>query len=86
VELLWDIAWRPTYPVDVVRGWREWNEGTLVEAAELIYERRQFEALPAVADAIEAVGFCDRIVLQHFRDGSQHARGCWLLDLLLGKS
>jgi hypothetical protein len=41
--------------------------------------------MPVLADALEAAGCVDADLIQHSRSGQQHARGCWVVDLLLGK-
>jgi hypothetical protein len=40
--------------------------------------------MPLLAGALEEVGCSDAHVLEHCRSRSQHARGCWVLDKLLG--
>jgi hypothetical protein len=49
-----------------------------------IYETRDFSALPVLADALEDAG-CDADILAHCRSAGPHARGCWLVDLVLAK-
>jgi hypothetical protein len=45
------------------------------------------ERLMVLADALEEAGCGDREVLTHFREqGRVHVRGCYVVDLLLGKS
>jgi hypothetical protein len=43
--------------------------------------------MPILADALQDAG-CDNMdVLTHCRDAAQvHVRGCWVVDLVLGKS
>ena len=38
-----------------------------------------------LADALDDAGCSDAGVLAHCRGPGEHARGCWLLDGLLGK-
>jgi hypothetical protein len=52
--------------------------------AKSIYESRNFDALPILADALEEAGCIDPHILMHCRRPGVHARGCWVLDLLLG--
>jgi hypothetical protein len=40
--------------------------------------------VPVLADALEEAGCTDRTLLEHCR-GGLHVRGCWAVDLLLGK-
>jgi hypothetical protein len=55
--------------------------------AQGIYTDRDFSAMPILADALQDAGCENDDVLAHCRDANQlHARGCWVLDLLLGKT
>jgi hypothetical protein len=51
-----------------------------------IYESRDFTPTPILADALQDAGCdCDDL-LNHLRDPqATHVRGCWALDLVLGK-
>ena len=42
--------------------------------------------LAVLADALEEAGCTDAGVLSHLRSPGPHVRGCWALDLVLGKS
>ena len=48
--------------------------------------REVFDGLPILADALEDAGCDDSDILSHCRSGPVHVRGCWVVDLLLGKS
>ena len=50
-----------------------------------IYEERAFDRMPALAESLQATGCANHEILDHCRSGLEHARGCWVLDLLLGK-
>jgi hypothetical protein len=63
-----------------------WQGGLLVSMAQRIYDSRDFSDMPVLADALEEAGCRDADVLGHCRSGGEHFRGCWLVDLLLGKS
>jgi hypothetical protein len=65
--------------------WLAWNEGTVVKLAHGIYDDRAFDRLPVLADALEEAGCHDADALGHCRHPGPHVRGCWLVDLLLGK-
>jgi hypothetical protein len=62
-----------------------WNNGTVGKLAAAIYEERAFDRLPVLADALEDAGCTDTAVLAHCRSGGEHVRGCWVVDLVLGK-
>jgi hypothetical protein len=68
--ILFDSAWPPT---------------TLKKLAECIYDSRAFDRLPILADALEEAGCTNADIVGHCRNGLEHVRGCWVIDLLLGK-
>jgi hypothetical protein len=41
--------------------------------------------MPFLADALEAAGCPSADLIDHCRWEREHARGCWVVDLLLGK-
>jgi hypothetical protein len=53
--------------------------------ADGIYAERAFDRMPFLADALEASGCTNADLTEHCRSGREHARGCWVVDLLLGK-
>jgi hypothetical protein len=66
--------------------WTRWNEGTVRGIAEGIYEEGAFARMPILADALLDAGCDDEGMLAHCREqDAVHARGCWVLDLLLNK-
>jgi hypothetical protein len=85
-DLLRDIFGNPFRPVAAEPSWTTWNGGVVVKLAESTYEGRSFERLPVLADALEEAGCTDPDILAHCRGGGEHVRGCWVVDLLLGKS
>jgi hypothetical protein len=73
----------------------QWRTDTAVTLARQMYEGREFSAMPILADALQEVpsarreGFagCDSAdVLDHCRGPGPHVRGCWVVDLVLGKA
>jgi hypothetical protein len=66
--------------------WLLWNEGSVARMAEGVYQERAFDRLPILADALEDAGCDHSDVLAHCRAGTDHARGCWVVDLLLHKT
>ena len=62
-----------------------WQTETVVALATGIYADRAFDRMPILADALEEAG-CDHTdILNHCRGDGPHVRGCWVLDLVLGK-
>jgi hypothetical protein len=64
----------------------EWRTSTVLGLAESIYAWRAFDRLPILADALEDAGCDDKDMLTHCRTDPEHARGCWVVDLILGKN
>ncbi|OWK45068.1 hypothetical protein [Fimbriiglobus ruber] len=58
---------------------------TARELARGIAHDQAFDRLPILADALEEAGVTDIALLAHCRSGGPHARGCWAVDLVLGK-
>jgi hypothetical protein len=57
----------------------------VVQLAQEIYDRRAFDRLAALADALEEAGCRDPAILDHCRLPGEHVRGCWVIDLLTGR-
>jgi hypothetical protein len=53
--------------------------------ARTIYAERTFDHLPILADALEDAGCTEADLLSHLRSPGPHVRGCWSLDLVLGR-
>ena len=80
--LIWEIFGNPFRPVTFAP---EWKTSTVTALAETIYADRTFGNLPVLADALEDAG-CDHAdILSHCRGPGSHVRGCWVVDLVLGK-
>jgi hypothetical protein len=60
-----------------------WRTETVVALATGIDAERAFDRMPILADALEEAGCDERAVLDHLRGPGPHARGCWVLDLIL---
>jgi hypothetical protein len=58
---------------------------TAVSLAEGIYHDRAFDRLPILADALQDAGCENADILAHCRGPGPHVRGCWVVDLVLGK-
>jgi hypothetical protein len=75
----------PFRAVTLDPSWRAWDSGTVFRIAAGVYEDRAFDNLPILADALEDAGCCNAEILAHLRSPGPHVRGCWALDLILGK-
>jgi hypothetical protein len=85
LALLRDVLGNPFRRVKIKSPWLKWNSGTVPSIAQGIYQERAFERLPVLADALEDAGCADTALLGHLRGPGPHVRGCWALDLLLGR-
>jgi hypothetical protein len=85
VGLLREIFGNPFRAAEVPEAWRAANGGAVVALAQSIYNEGKFDLLPILADALEDAGCTDADLLAHCRQPGEHVRGCWVIDLLLGK-
>jgi hypothetical protein len=82
-DLLRDVfsnPFRPIPSVDLPR-----LTSNVRDLGRTIYEERAFDRLPILADALMDAGCTDEAILSHCRSEGPHVRGCWVVDLLLGK-
>ncbi len=74
-------------PRDPVAFDQAWLTSTVVAIATGMYKSGDFSAMPILADALQDAGCDADDLLNHCRDASAtHVRGCWVVDLVLGKS
>jgi hypothetical protein len=85
VNLVREIFGNPHRKVSLDPRWLLWNDGGIARLASDIYAQRKFTELPVLADALEEAGCREEMILSHCREATDHARGCWVIDLLLGK-
>ena len=62
-----------------------WCTDTALSLARQMYDSRDFIAMPILADALQDAGCDNEDVLAHCRGPGPHVRGCWVVDLVLGK-
>ena len=65
---------------------RAWVTSEVRSLARNIYDDRSFEKLPALAELLSTAGCENDDVLAHCSDEGPHVRGCWVVDLILGRS
>jgi hypothetical protein len=63
----------------------QWRTDAVLALAGQGYEARDFSAMPILADALQDAGCEDADILDHCRGPGPHVRGCWVVDLVLGK-
>jgi hypothetical protein len=89
IKPLRDI-FNPFRPVKVDPVWRTPDVLALASTAywEGAFPSGELDAqrLPILADALEEAGCAEGSILAHLRSPGPHVRGCWALDLILGKS
>ncbi len=83
LAFLRDIFGNPFQPVTFEPAWRTPES---INIAGRMYDSRDFSAMPILADALEEGGCTNSNVLLHCREPGAHVRGCWVVDLVLGKS
>jgi hypothetical protein len=64
---------------------RGYRTAAVVAAAQSIYDDRAFDRMGELADLLEAAGCTDATILAHCRSEGPHARGCFVIDTILGK-
>jgi hypothetical protein len=86
---LFGNPFRPTIISPAVLGW---NDTVVIRLAQAVYEERHLPEgtldntrLLILADALEEAGCSDTDILDHLRGPGPHVRGCWVVDLCLGK-
>ncbi len=82
VNLLREIFGNPFRPAIFDPTWRTL---TAVALAQAMYEQRNGDRLLDLADDLERAGCLDQPILGHCREAGGHVRGCWVVDLVLGK-
>jgi hypothetical protein len=89
-----DIFGNPFRPAPAVDpAWLAWRGGVVRELARAAYENRRLPEgtldparLSLLADALEDARCTDAELLGHLRGPGPHVRGCWAVDLVLGRS
>jgi hypothetical protein len=78
-HILREIIGNPFRPISA------WLTPKVKTLAQAIYDDRAFERLPELADALAEAGSSNQDILSHCRGPGPHVRGCWVVDLVLGK-
>jgi hypothetical protein len=83
---------RDLFPAALAPAILTWNDAAAVRLAQATYQERHMPEgtlengrLAVLADALEEAGCTDAEILGHLRGPWPHVRGCWVVDLLLGK-
>jgi hypothetical protein len=93
VALMREVCGNPFRPVAADPRWLFWQDGRIRQLAEAAYQERLLpsghldpDRLGVLADALEEAGCENPEILDHLRGPGPHVRGCWPVDLCLGKS
>jgi hypothetical protein len=86
--LLREVCGNPFRPVRIEPAWLRWHQGCVENLARVIYREGRFDEVPVLGDALEEAGCSDEEILLHCQDcdGSDHVRGCWVVDAILAKT
>jgi hypothetical protein len=83
--LVRDVFGNPFRPPSILdSSWLSWQGGAVLRIAQGVYNDR-LDDLPILGDALVEAGCTDEEIFRHCRQAEEHVRGCWVLDLLLGK-
>jgi hypothetical protein len=77
-----DIVEDPFRPIHFQDSWRSPD---VVSIAQTIYDEELFDRMPILADALMDANCHHERIIQHCKGDGPHVRGCWVLDLILGK-
>jgi hypothetical protein len=89
LHLIRDVLGNPFCPVSINSAWLNPTVSSLAQAAydERIMPSGELELarLAVLSDALEEAGCDNDDIMNHLRGPGPHVRGCWAVDLLLGK-
>jgi hypothetical protein len=87
-----EVFGNPFREPTIAPSWLAWNDGTVTKLAHAGYDGGDLPSghlnparLAVLSDALEEAGCTDAAILSHLRSPGPHIRGCWVLDLILGK-
>jgi len=83
VAVLREIIGNPFRPVTIDPAWHKPSVASLAQAID---EERAFDRMPILADALEDAGCTSHDMLSHCRGPGPHFLGCWVVDMILGKT
>jgi hypothetical protein len=91
-NLLRDLFGNPFRPAPLDPSGLTWKDGTIPKLAQVTYVARDLpsghldlDRMAILGDALEDAGCTNQDILGHCRGPGPHVRGCWVVDLLLGK-
>jgi hypothetical protein len=84
-ELLREVFGNPFRPTQIDPSWLRCSSGAGGAILHMVWEDQRFEELPYLADALTDAGCNEEALLRHLRQPGGHVRGCWAVDLLMGR-
>lgn len=91
--LLVEVFGNPFRPLPALLPVLKWDGGIVPRLALAAYDSRLLPSgqmdpvhLSVLADALTDAGCADEDLLSHLRLPGPHPRGCWVVDLLMGKA
>jgi hypothetical protein len=90
-HLLREVCGSACYQSETIdAAWLSWRDGTVKNLARVVYDDLtvcyfDYQRVAVLADALEESGCANEDILGHLRGPGPHVRGCWAVDLLLGK-
>jgi hypothetical protein len=85
-DVLREIAGNPFAGIHLDRALLRWRDDTISKLAQACYDSNDSNMLGIIGDALEEAGCNERPILEHLRTAQTHYRGCWVVDLILGKN
>jgi hypothetical protein len=91
-SLVRDIFGNPFRTTPIAPSWLTWRQRAIPKLAQAAYDERKLPGgeldprrLALLADALEKADCTSADILGHLRGPGPHVRGCWVVDLILGK-
>ena len=84
--LLRDILGNPFRTISIDPVWLQGQGAAVSKIAQEIYDDRSFDRMPRLAIALNEAGCTNADIVVHCKNQGEHVRGCWVLDLLLGRA
>jgi hypothetical protein len=76
---------RDIFPFGTVSINPAWVTPEVLALCREMYESQNFAAMPTLAHALKEAGCDNQPILAHCMTDGGHVRGCWVVDLVLGK-
>jgi hypothetical protein len=84
-DVLREIGGNPFAAITLDSALLAWRDRTIPKLAQTCYDSNDFSMIGILGDALEEAGCIEQSILEHVRSEQPHFRGCWVVDLILGK-